>query len=666
MPRRIPNSHKKRREKLLLKRAVKRGDTSPPARADRDPKRNRKRKGVKAAHAPETRRADSSKRLQSSFIKLPSRFLEDTRVLAAQLPLVRPIPLDAAIFPGTYQPAPSSSSDAGSSSASDNLTCPKRPQWRYDMTKKEVEANEEGLFRKWLAQTDSILSEWCSPDVEVTSDSQAEPTEMPHAPTSFERNLEVWRQLWRVTEISDIILILLDTRCPLIHLPPALTAFLSTAAPQTRTVLVLTKVDITGPVCAAAWQAYLRARFPDTRVVQVEAYAEHDTARGERASGRQSHLPLPFRETLVDALRETHAELLVPPEHVSSDPEKAKRWVPKVKKEVDWGAVMRAEGDKVGSVIGGATAPHPHADTTQGDEGEQEGFVEPQFLTIGLIGQPNVGKSSLLNALFGVRKVKASKTPGKTKHFQTLYWTPEVRLVDCPGLVIPNFVPMEVQVLTGIFPISRVSAVPLCIYYAAQLLPLERVLALSHPTPAPDASADKRTWRAGGPVHAPTRKETPWTTMDVLTAFALSKGWITAQAGRPDVNRAGNAILRALAEGRIRWAFWPPGTDASTIEAHSHGEQGVGIWMPGDAEDIVFENVASDEEDTMTDETASDDDSLSSAEDDGATEVGGDEDDDAKLGDATGRFGALMLDEDDELSSDDDYTSGSDTGHAYD
>ena len=34
----------------------------------------------------------------------------------------------------------------------------------------------------------------------------------------------------------------------------------------------------------------------------------------------------------------------------------------------------------------------------------------------------------------------------QTKHFQTLFWTPEVRLVDCPGLVMPNFVPMETQV----------------------------------------------------------------------------------------------------------------------------------------------------------------------------------------------------------------------------
>jgi large subunit GTPase 1 len=37
---------------------------------------------------------------------------------------------------------------------------------------------------------------------------------------------------------------------------------------------------------------------------------------------------------------------------------------------------------------------------------------------IGLVGYPNVGKSSTINALVGAKCVAVGSTPGKTKHFQ--------------------------------------------------------------------------------------------------------------------------------------------------------------------------------------------------------------------------------------------------------
>ena len=79
-----------------------------------------------------------------------------------------------------------------------------------------------------------------------------------------------------MTEISQIILILLDSRCPTLHLPPALSAYLAgvSNAPRLRTILVLTKVDIAGPDRAAAWTRYLTARHPGVRVVHVESYTE--------------------------------------------------------------------------------------------------------------------------------------------------------------------------------------------------------------------------------------------------------------------------------------------------------------------------------------------------------------------------------------------------------
>lgn len=77
------------------------------------------------------------------------------------------------------------------------------------------------------------------------------------------------------------------------------------------------------------------------------------------------------------------------------------------------------------------------------------------ILTIGCVGQPNVGKSSLMNAIMGKKVVSVSRTPGHTKHFQTIFLTPNVRLCDCPGLVFPSKVPKVNQVLMGSFPIAQ-------------------------------------------------------------------------------------------------------------------------------------------------------------------------------------------------------------------
>jgi hypothetical protein len=148
-------------------------------------------------------------------------------------------------------------------------------------------------------------------------------------------------------------------------------------------------------------------------------------------------------------------------------------------------------------------------------------------------------------------QIRQGLTASQTKHFQTLFWTPEVRLVDCPGLVVPNLVPLELQVLAGILPISRVSAVPACIHYAAGLIPLERILGLEHPSAQEAPVQDKRTWRDAQTRAGAAAKAPVWTAMDVLTAYATKKGWATAKAGRPDVNRAGNASPSSRARRRV-------------------------------------------------------------------------------------------------------------------
>ena len=42
--------------------------------------------------------------------------------------------------------------------------------------------------------------------------------------------------------------------------------------------------------------------------------------------------------------------------------------------------------------------------------------------------------------------VSVSRTPGHTKHLQTIFLTPTVKLCDCPGLVFPSYVDKSLQV----------------------------------------------------------------------------------------------------------------------------------------------------------------------------------------------------------------------------
>jgi GTP-binding protein len=87
-------------------------------------------------------------------------------------------------------------------------------------------------------------------------------------------------------------------------------------------------------------------------------------------------------------------------------------------------------GTRRGPVKGalGATVRHVLAGHREGER--PAGKAIP---AVAVLGRSNVGKSSLLNALLGVKVARVSQTPGRT---QALYWyrvDERFDLVDCPG-----------------------------------------------------------------------------------------------------------------------------------------------------------------------------------------------------------------------------------------
>ena len=84
----------------------------------------------------------------------------------------------------------------------------------------------------------------------------------------------------------------------------------------------------------------------------------------------------------------------------------------------------------------------------------------------------------MINSLVGRRVVSVSKTPGHTKHFQTIFISPSVRLCDCPGLVFPSMVPRPFQVVLGSYPISQVREPYSVVQLLAERLDLPKLLKL--------------------------------------------------------------------------------------------------------------------------------------------------------------------------------------------
>jgi nuclear GTP-binding protein len=77
-------------------------------------------------------------------------------------------------------------------------------------------------------------------------------------------------------------------------------------------------------------------------------------------------------------------------------------------------------------------------------------------ISCGVIGYPNVGKSSIINTLIGKKSCKVAPIPGETKIWQYVNLFKRIALIDCPGVVVNTSGDTEIDsVLKGVVRAER-------------------------------------------------------------------------------------------------------------------------------------------------------------------------------------------------------------------
>ncbi|KAH8358086.1 hypothetical protein KR084_002002 [Drosophila pseudotakahashii] len=83
--------------------------------------------------------------------------------------------------------------------------------------------------------------------------------------------------------------------------------------------------------------------------------------------------------------------------------------------------------------------------------------LDKKQISVGFIGYPNVGKSSVINALRSKKVCKVAPIAGETKVWQYITLMKRIFLIDCPGVVYPTAETDTEKVLKGVVRVELVT-----------------------------------------------------------------------------------------------------------------------------------------------------------------------------------------------------------------
>jgi nuclear GTP-binding protein len=180
-------------------------------------------------------------------------------------------------------------------------------------------------------------------------------------------------------------------------------------------------------------------------------------------------------------------------------------------------------------------------------------------ISVGFIGYPNTGKSSIINTLRNKEVCVTAPIPGETKVWQYITLMKRIYLIDCPGIVPPSMTDSPEDILLrGVVRVENVE-------YPAQYIPAVLSKCRTHHL---ERTYDIKGWTVD--VEEGTEKTERQRTEEAvrfLEALAR-KGGRLLKGGEADCDGVAKMVLNDFLRGKIPW-FSPPPPSA---EAENKGE----------------------------------------------------------------------------------------------
>ncbi|KAK4441519.1 Guanine nucleotide-binding protein-like NSN1 [Sesamum alatum] len=344
-----------------------------------------------------------------------------------------------------------------------------------ELEEKKAARKERAQKRKLgLLEDEDVREHTSAGDEQITGNSTGTTRKWDNSEKTF------YKELVKVIEASDVILEVLDARDPLGTRCVDMEKMVMNSGPDKHLVLLLNKIDLVPREAVEKWLKYLREELPTVAF---------------KCSTQEQKSNLGWKSA------------------------------PKAGKAGKSNNLLQTS-----DCLGAETLIKLLKNYSRSHEIKKS-------ITVGIIGLPNVGKSSLINSLKRSHVVNVGSTPGLTRSMQEVHLDKSVKLLDCPGVVMLKSAANDASI--ALRNCKRIEKLDDPVGPVKEILKLcpERVLVTLYKVPSFD-SVD-----------------------DFLQKVATVRGKLK-KGGIVDVDAAARIVLHDWNEGKIPYYTMPPNRNA--------------------------------------------------------------------------------------------------------